>query len=603
MRKKLNLRKRLIIGFFSLFFLAVLILAGNLIIVIWFRDVNRKLIQEYHELHAIQELKLISVRFEDLIRNEGYLRKSSVKQINSMITDIHLAYDKCTKELSPAHSKEVLQEYQNLISIIDSTFQTSENKAQICFPRINMLPELLKELQTAQNLSENTIRETTEEIVRYEKINSTVILHGTSTLLVFSTLMLTLLALGSIQLTNRINQPIQAIIGAFRKVEKGEKNPRLSINSGDEFEEVSQQFYQMVTSLERTTVSRNFLDRIINQIFEILIITDNSGHIKFVNNYGKRLLGYDDHELAGKFIDSLFPGLSSFRGSSLSDRSLSGIELLQHHLEQQREIAKKDSGKIPVILHCAPLSESENQTEADLIIVGHNITRQVALEKELETARRKKVLIALEAQEQERMRFAADLHDGLGQLLTAISYSADLLTEENPDVAKIAATIRKQVNEALAETKNLAHNLMPTLLKDFGLIPATEQLVSGLANRYKDKTIRFQSFGFEERISPNIEKVLYRVCQEALNNIVKHAEATQVTVQLFRIEKSVVLEIEDNGKGFDTQKTEQNTKGIGLYSMKERVLALNGDFTIHSEKGYGTILLVEIPYKTASNEQ
>jgi signal transduction histidine kinase len=170
-------------------------------------------------------------------------------------------------------------------------------------------------------------------------------------------------------------------------------------------------------------------------------------------------------------------------------------------------------------------------------------------------------------------------------------------TKEN--VENGLGKIRDQIDKAIRESKNLAHNLIPIVLKDFGLIPAIENMINR-ANELYSTRFHFDAFDFNERIDPKREKAIYRICQESLNNIVKHAHAKNAYYQIYWQDCSVVLVIEDDGIGFDVPDEEQSirSKGIGLISMKERVLAFDGNITINSARDKGTEIIVEIPCRT-----
>ena len=109
--------------------------------------------------------------------------------------------------------------------------------------------------------------------------------------------------------------------------------------------------------------------------------------------------------------------------------------------------------------------------------------------------------------------------------------------------------------------------------------------------------IVFNSYDFEQRVDPRMEKALYRICQEAIHNIIKHSDADSATIELFREFKQIALVIEDNGKGFDIKNVDLKVgkSGIGLISMRERVYVFNGDFNIESKMGEGTEIVVVIP--------
>lgn len=243
-----------------------------------------------------------------------------------------------------------------------------------------------------------------------------------------------------------------------------------------------------------------------------------------------------------------------------------------------------------------------------MVIVGHDLTEKIATEQKIERIRKENTIALNEAQEEERMRIATDLHDGLGQMLTAISYAVQNLTAtENNSGRSIhdpVGKIQNQIDATIQEAKNLAHNLIPIVLKDFGLVIAIENMINR-ANELYETSFSFNAYDFNERINQKVEKVLYRICQESLNNIVKHAHAKNASFQLFKQDDLVVLVVEDDGVGFNVDEIEmkrkENKSGIGLISINERVLSFNGEFTINANDGKGTELLVEIP--CINNEQ
>jgi signal transduction histidine kinase len=206
----------------------------------------------------------------------------------------------------------------------------------------------------------------------------------------------------------------------------------------------------------------------------------------------------------------------------------------------------------------------------------------------------------VDAQEDERRRLARELHDGLGQVLTAIKFSIEIL-EDAPNLTaqdrERLSDIRAQLEAAMKEVREISSNLMPSVLEDFGLSPALESLCHQTA-KSTGLTVRFQTQGVVERLPSSVETGLYRIAQEALTNAAKHAEATEVEVQLFTRDRSLWLTVEDDGKGFDVEggNVRRTTPGrIGLVSMKERVAALGGILTIETRPGAGTEILVELP--------
>ncbi|MCK5539234.1 MAG: sensor histidine kinase, partial [Bacteroidales bacterium] len=205
-----------------------------------------------------------------------------------------------------------------------------------------------------------------------------------------------------------------------------------------------------------------------------------------------------------------------------------------------------------------------------------------------------------DAQEEEKFRIAIDLHDGLGQILTAVSYAfQNFFGQNNPEDSeyqKNVNTVQSQIDAAIRESKNIAHNLIPLALKDFGLVVAINNLIEQV-NQSSEIKFEFSTFNYKERINEKLEKAIFRIFQEAINNIIKHSKANNASFQINKYDDSIVISIEDDGIGFDlNEKTKSNKlEGIGLIGMRERISAFNGNLTINTEPNVGTEILIEIP--------
>ncbi|WP_310557368.1 sensor histidine kinase [Flavobacterium sp.] len=201
----------------------------------------------------------------------------------------------------------------------------------------------------------------------------------------------------------------------------------------------------------------------------------------------------------------------------------------------------------------------------------------------------------IQGEEQERTRLARDLHDGLGGILTGVKFQLNsmkgnvILSEEN------AGTFTKsisQIDNAIAEMRRVAHNMMPEALLKFGLDETLKSYCDSVSQN-SELTVSYQSFGMEERLEQTNEIVLYRIVQELLNNTIKHAKATKSNIQLSRNGNIISLTVEDNGKGFDVNAIKKN--GIGLSNINHRVEYLNGKMDIQSDsKGTSTHIEFEI---------
>ncbi|MFP5318188.1 MAG: GAF domain-containing protein [Acidimicrobiia bacterium] len=214
-------------------------------------------------------------------------------------------------------------------------------------------------------------------------------------------------------------------------------------------------------------------------------------------------------------------------------------------------------------------------------------------------ARRHMLADVIDAQEAERARVSRDLHDDIGQALTSVllglrlvegSMAAEPL--DTADVRRRLEDLRELAADALRRARQLAFDLRPTVLDDVGLLPALERLAADLAARSGLAVEVVSGLPAEDRLAPEIETVVYRVVQEALTNVVRHAGAGTASVQLVSTERSVRALVEDDGRGFDPSRTEGH---LGLVGMAERAELVGGRLDITSAPGEGTTVMVEVP--------
>jgi signal transduction histidine kinase len=204
----------------------------------------------------------------------------------------------------------------------------------------------------------------------------------------------------------------------------------------------------------------------------------------------------------------------------------------------------------------------------------------------------------ISAQETERERLARELHDGVGQMLTGIKFRLASLSKNialsgqaEADILKVG----KVLDRALSEIRRISHNLIPLELKDFGL----ESALRTLCREFPDPlgiNVALKIGHISTAVSPDLALALFRIAQEALNNIGKHSRATTVAVALSRKGTKIVLRIADNGIGFTLGDNQPLTgRGIGLGNMRERAESVGGSIEIHSTPGIGTTIIVHAP--------
>ena len=204
-------------------------------------------------------------------------------------------------------------------------------------------------------------------------------------------------------------------------------------------------------------------------------------------------------------------------------------------------------------------------------------------------------------QDQERKRIAQDIHDSLGSVLSAARLKLSSLGENKDSldadqVEKYQATL-DLLDEASSELRNISHNIMPATLSKLGLVAALQNLI-GKISSHPGMQISFTAHEFEGRIEETAEMSIYRIILELINNIVKHAAANKVTIQLIKYPAYINLVVEDNGRGFNYAKALEEKKGIGLGNILSRVEYLKGTIDIDSSPGKGTTVIIEIPYRS-----
>lgn len=242
-------------------------------------------------------------------------------------------------------------------------------------------------------------------------------------------------------------------------------------------------------------------------------------------------------------------------------------------------------------------------TLALLTILGlsyrnHNHRKKLQQQRITELETEKQLLAAeslLQGQEEERSRLAKDLHDGLGGLLSGIKLQLGamkgnlILTQDNANAFDRALS---KLDESIGEMRRVAHNMMPESLVRSGLKQAILDYCTSLSENQKF-TINCELHGIDEKLNGSTEVILYRIVQELVNNAVKHAEATEILVQILRHENGhFSITVEDNGKGFDVEKT-NFMQSAGMRNMQSRINYLRGTMDVKSAPGKGTSIFIE----------
>ena len=220
------------------------------------------------------------------------------------------------------------------------------------------------------------------------------------------------------------------------------------------------------------------------------------------------------------------------------------------------------------------------------------IRNQVDLRK-LQDEKQSDLLKAVfETQESERKRLAEDLHDSVGQVLSAIKLNLHRLDKscDNDSAQPVLADTRKLADECIVEIRNIIHNVLPPVLTDYGLLEALE----GLGEKIEKNTgvkVELKKKVTEIRFRPEIELAFYRIAQELFSNAIKHSGATAIHLTLTNDDGWLVMEFKDNGKGFNMTEVKH---GFGLKNLESRVQLMNGEIKIYTKPQNGSITIIRV---------
>lgn len=257
------------------------------------------------------------------------------------------------------------------------------------------------------------------------------------------------------------------------------------------------------------------------------------------------------------------------------------------YIERRLVILQEQIGKAETLIH--QVSVVYNFLDGDLKDVGELVANA--------QERQRFSLKIIEAQEEERKKVAREIHDGPAQMLANVMLRSELVERVYNDKGIEPALeeirdVRYLIKDSLAEVRRIIYDLRPMALDDLGLIPALRKYLQTIEER-TGMTIYFRELSTAVRLPPHLEIALFRLIQEAVQNTSKHAEADIVRVNLEVRHDFVTALIKDNGKGFETDKSKENS--FGIVGMKERVLALNGEMRVQSEPGKGTTVIIKVP--------
>jgi PAS domain S-box-containing protein len=327
--------------------------------------------------------------------------------------------------------------------------------------------------------------------------------------------------------------------------------------------------------------------------------TGIEGQWQLVNDRLCEMFGYSREELSGKtFVDMTHP--------DDRDVTLEGIrKLLAGEVTSwstQKRYFRKDGRTIWARVFVSLVRNPHDEPQYFISVV-EDITKAILAGRALEESRRQLRALAgrlINAEEQERKRLSRELHDDLSQKLALLAFDTDSLVLTPPssvdEIKEPLRGLRKRIVELSNDVRHISHQLHPTVLEDLGLAAALRELCEEFSAREGIEVV-FEQETVPQALPVEIASCLYRIAQEALHNVMKHAQASQVRLGVSGGVEGIQFYIHDNGVGFDTKATLPR-RGLGIVSMTERVLLVGGEFSIHSQPGQGTEVRVFVPRPT-----
>jgi signal transduction histidine kinase len=248
------------------------------------------------------------------------------------------------------------------------------------------------------------------------------------------------------------------------------------------------------------------------------------------------------------------------------------------------------------------------KADDELKRLAESFNRMAGELKKMMKLEKNHIIQVIDAQEKERRRISRELHDELGQALTAIKYNLEMIERDLPENRSEGKERLKEAEilsaQILGQLRQLSQDLRPPMLDDLGLLPTLRWYIENYGKRWKIKT-HYEATGFRRKLNPELETTLYRVIQEALNNVAKHARADEVHIHLSCTDLAIMVTITDNGIGFDPQEvfgSDRQKRGFGIMGMQERVSFFGGRIDIRSQAGAGAQMTIEIPLKSSGGE-
>jgi PAS domain S-box-containing protein len=352
-----------------------------------------------------------------------------------------------------------------------------------------------------------------------------------------------------------------------------------------------------------TREARQFAENVTNTVRESLLVLDRELRVISANQTFYRQFAVAPAETEGRYIYEIgnrqwdIPELRRLLEDILPHNTSFEDFEVEHEFENM--------GRRTMLLNARRIQAQTGETETILLAID-DITIRKEQERRIHEHQEQLAVLTEElllAEERERRRLAVVLHDSIGQSLAFSKRELGVVQKNAPEPVKEAIDyVKKQIDEAIRQTRSLTFELSPSTLHTFGLEAAVEELAEQFAQR-EGFRYHFEATDENQPLGEQIKTLLYRATRELLTNVARHAEATDVSIRIGRTDQGIRLVVQDNGKGFDVTRLEQaagHKEGFGLFSIRERLSYIGGAFEIESAPGQGTKVTLTAPLRLSN---
>ena len=393
-------------------------------------------------------------------------------------------------------------------------------------------------------------------------------------------------------------RPITPMLNAIEKMGKGNFSVRLPNFSVPEFKLIADNFNKMGLSLESFIKENNRLALIAEQTADAVIIHDSNLNVSFWNSSAEKMFGYKKSEILGKSAMLIIP---KNRSKELTENfnAISKNKIIKN-FETQR--LAKNGMLIDVSISASALIDPKNKKIiGDIVSIRDISEKLIAKKSQLQLEKNRQLTTIIQDHiEDERRSLARELHDELGQYVSAIKIFAQNITNRSKgkdnNIQESSLSVTAAANQIYDGMHNIIRKLRPGSLDNLGLKDTLKDLIATWKKQHKTLDIELRVDADLDNLGEAININVYRIIQEAMNNCVKHADASRVNILIKIKNKNLYLEFADNGVGFN-KIILSKTKQFGLVGIQERVNSLRGKFELITEKNKGTLLKFYIPIK------